>query len=150
MDSRSGSGTDVPRAEDPRTGLMRTSREWARALSTRDVDQIVSYWSEDAVVLPPDRPAVVGLSAIRQYVAGSLATPGFSVTWEPEFAFVDETGTVGYLLERSRFTFPDPSGAVRSQDGKTVTVWRKAPDGHWKCVVDIWNGSPPGPVLPPR
>jgi len=29
---------------------------------------------------------------------------------------------------------------------KSVTVWRKGPDGRWKCVVDAWNDdAPPRP-----
>lgn len=133
--------------EDERTELMRTSREWARSIEARDVDRILSYWTEDAVVLPPDLPALVGHSAIRKYVAESLATPGFSIHWEPEFAFVSGDGTCGYLVERSRFTIPDSSGSIRSLKGKTVTIWRKSPEGKWKCALDIWNGHPSDHVL---
>jgi ketosteroid isomerase-like protein len=27
--------------------------------------------------------------------------------------------------------------------GKVVTIWRKEAAGDWKCVIDIWNESPP-------
>jgi len=35
-------------------------------------ERILSYWSDDAVVLPPGLPAVVGKAALRQYVEGSM------------------------------------------------------------------------------
>ncbi|MCI4342112.1 MAG: nuclear transport factor 2 family protein, partial [Thermoplasmata archaeon] len=98
-------------------GLMQTSREWAKALGSRDVEKIVSYWAEDAIVMPPDKPALVGRSAIREYVTQSLAIPGFSVDWEPELAFISEQGDLGYLVERSRFTLPDATGAQVTQHG---------------------------------
>ncbi len=30
--------------------LMALSREWSKLLSTKDVDRIVSYWADDAVL----------------------------------------------------------------------------------------------------
>lgn len=119
-------------------------------MASLDVDKIVSFWAEDAIVMPSNQPALVGRSAIRQYVAQSLATPGFSVTWEPELAVTSGEGDFGYLVERSRFRFPDSSGAVVTQNGKTVTVWRRNSAGQWKCAVDIWNGNPSDPALPLR
>ncbi|MCI4333432.1 MAG: DUF4440 domain-containing protein [Thermoplasmata archaeon] len=128
--------------------LLQTSRAWAKALGSRNVEKIVSFWSEDAIVMPPDQPALVGKSAIRQYVAQSLATPGFSVTWDPELAVVSEGGDQGYMVEASRFTFPDSAGVLATRYGKTVTVWRRTPGGDWECVIDIWNGNPSQGVLP--
>lgn len=102
----------------------------------------MSYWADDAIVLPPDRPAVVGKAAIRDYVRAGQAVPGFSVTWEPEQATIARSGDLGYLIEHNRFTFADPTGAVRTQFGKAVTVWRKDANGSWKCVIDTWNSNP--------
>ena len=90
---------------------------------------------------------MVGKEAIREYVRQSLAIPGFSITWEPEQAFIADGGNLGYLVERNRFTFVDQSGKLHTQEGKAVTVWVKDL-GKWKCVVDIWNGNPSGYVVP--
>lgn len=122
--------------------LMNTSREWARVAATGDIDRIASYWADDAVVLAPDQPAIVGKAAIREFVRASLQIPGFSLTWAPESATLSDDGTMGYLLERNRFTFADAAGGVQTQHGKAVTVWRKHSDGAWKCVVDVWNSDP--------
>jgi ketosteroid isomerase-like protein len=123
-------------------GLMRTSRRWAEVLRSRDLEKILSFWADDAIVMPPDQPALLGKAAIRQYVVECLAIPGFSITWEPEFARVGGRGDIGYLVERSRFTLPDVTGALVTRYAKTVTVWRKNPAGEWRCVIDIWNGNP--------
>ncbi len=63
--------------------LMQVSREWAQAAASGDLERIVSYWADDAIVMPPDLPAVVGKSAIRYSVRAGQAVPGFRVTWEP-------------------------------------------------------------------
>jgi len=130
--------------------LMQTSRDWARVSATGDVDLIVSFWAEDAVVLPPDQSAVVGKHAIREYVRQSLAMPGFSLTWEPEQAVIAIGDDLGYIVERNRSTLVDASGTLLTKYGKVTTIWRKDSAGQWKCVVDIWNGNPSEHVLSSR
>ena len=93
--------------------------------------------------MPSDEPAVVGKAAIRKFVRASFATPGFSVTWEPEQASFANDGNLGYLIERSQFTVNGADGTLLTLHGKSVTIWRKASTGAWKCVVDIWNDNPP-------
>jgi len=132
-----------------RTALIETSREWARAAAGGDVERIVSYWADDAVVFPPDQAAVAGRASIREFVQASMKIPKFSVTWEPEQARLSASGDMGYLVEHNRMSFADASGVVHTQVGKAVTVWRKDPSGVWKCVIDTWNNSPTERVLPP-
>ena len=127
---------------NPREALMNTSRDWAAATASGDLERALAYWTDDAIVLPPDQPAVVGKAAIRAYVQQAASMPGFSITWEPELAVVSENGDMGYMVERNRVTFNDAAGALQTQFGKAVTVWRLQTDGRWKCVVDTWNGNP--------
>lgn len=138
-----------PDLEAEKAALLQTSRDWAASVATGDVDRMLSFWSDDAVVLPPDRPAVVGKEAIRAFVTGMLSIPGFTITWEPEHATISPSGDIGYLIERNSASFTDSTGARVTQLGKAVTVWRKDAEGQWKCVVDTWNNVPSHPVLPP-
>ncbi len=135
-------------SEAERASLMQVSRDWARAAATRDVDLILSFWADDAIVLPPDQASVVSKKAIREYIRQSLAMPGFSITWEPEQAFIAAGGKFGYMVERNRLTFLDESGKLRTQEGKAVTVWAKDLVDKWRCVIDIWNGNPSELALP--
>ena len=104
---------------------MQASRDWAKASATGDVELIISFWADDAIVLPPDQTAVVGKEAIREFVHQSFSIPGFSLTWEPEQATIAVAGDLGYLIERNRSTFSDASGTLRTQYGKVTTIWRK-------------------------
>jgi ketosteroid isomerase-like protein len=141
--SSTGSGS-----ENDAAALMQTSRDWAKAAAAGNVDEIVSYWSDDAIVLEPNRPALVGKQAIRGMVEASMKIPKFSITWEPERASISKDGEMGYLIEHNRVTLADSTGKVRTMYGKAVTVWRKDASGRWKCVVDTWNDSPTEKVLP--
>jgi ketosteroid isomerase-like protein len=120
---------------------MNTSRAWSSSVATGDVDKIVSYWTDDAVVMMPGEPLRRGKSQIRAYVAASLRTPGFSISWEPLEGVVSPSGDIGYLIERDHLTFPDGHGGTIKQTGRGVTIWRKQPDGSWKNAIDISQPS---------
>ena len=136
---------------DPHAGeaaLMATSRAWAQAAASGDLERVVGFWADDAIVLAPDQPAVVGKAAIREFVKQSTAIPQFSITWEPEQARLAASGELGYLVEHNRVTFADSAGVRHTQFGKAVTIWRKDATGAWKCIVDTWNNGPTERVLP--
>ena len=64
-----------------RMRLLRRDAEWATVASEgRDVERILSFWTDDAIVLPSGLSAVVGKAALRQYVETSLRIPGFRIT----------------------------------------------------------------------
>jgi uncharacterized protein (TIGR02246 family) len=124
---------------DAASEILRVDSEWSRASQSRDLDRILSYWAEDAIVYPPGAPALVGKAAIREYVAKSLEIPGFAISWKTDHAVVSKSGDMAYGTGTNRVTFPGPDGKPITVDGKAVTVWRKQTDGSWKCVIDIWN-----------
>ena len=53
------------------------------------------------------------------------------------------SGDLAYMIERNVITVNDSLGNPVTTHGKVVTVWRKAADGSWKNVVDMWNEAPP-------
>lgn len=129
-----------------RAALLSTDKEWAAAAASGDVERTVSYWTDDAILLPAGTRPLVGKEAIREFVAASFRTPGFSVSWEstePKFA----TGRdLAYMVGRNKFTVRGPDGNLVTTTGNAVSIWRKEPDGAWRCVIDIGNADPPGDV----
>jgi ketosteroid isomerase-like protein len=125
--------------------LLARDAEWA-ALSSqgRDVDRILSFWTDDAHVYPPGLPAVSGKAALRGYVEGALAIPGFHISWTSTEATLSPDGQLGYLLSTNTVTAPGPGGQLVTSRGRAVTLWRREPDGEWRCAVDIWNDDPVG------
>ena len=128
---------------DPKVRLLERDRDWSAVASEgKDVERILSFWTNDAKVFPPGAPVVVGKQAIREFVTGSLSIPGFRISWEPEEAFVAPSGDMGYTIGRNHLTMPDSAGNLHTESGRGVTVWRREPDGAWRCVIDIWNSGP--------
>jgi len=120
--------------------LRQRDLAWAEvAAEGRSVDAIVSFWSDDAVVVPPGAPEIRGKAAIREYVQQSLATPGFRISWNPSTATVSSDGKLGYTTGENVVSFSGKDGKPATIKGRYATIWRRDKSGDWKCVVDIWN-----------
>ena len=122
--------------------LMQISREWSQIASTADVEKTLSYWADDAVVMPAGQPILKGKIEIRKMVEESFKTPGFKISWEPQSVEVSQSGDMAYLIEKETMTMNDSSGKTITQHAKGVTVWRKQTDGSWKNVVDVSTPEP--------
>ena len=132
-------------AEDPAVAaqaIKEADRSWLAAAAAKDVDRTVAFWTDDAVIQPPGQPAVVGKEAIRQYVSGAFAMPGFSIRWQSAEPVVAKSGDMAYSLATNEVSFQDPQGKPVTVRGRGVVVWKRGPDGHWKCAVDTWNAGP--------
>jgi uncharacterized protein (TIGR02246 family) len=125
-----------------REELLKTDREWAQAAATNDVERIVAYWTDDAVIYSPGEPPVEGKAAIRAYVGGSLKLPGFAITWTPKQAEVSQAGDLGYTTGTNAITVPAADGRTTTMEGRYVTIWRKGKDGKWRCSIDSWSPAP--------
>ena len=129
--------------ERERQRLLERDAEWA-ALSSegRDVDRILSFWSDDARVFAPGLPPFSGKAGLRSYVEGALAIPGFHIAWTTSEASLSPDGQLAYLLSTNAVTMPDPDGRPVTSHGRAVTVWRRESDDEWRCTLDIWNDGP--------
>ena len=131
--------------ERERQRVLEQDAEWAAVSSKgQDVDRIVAFWTDDARVFAPGLPAFSGKAALRSYVEGALAIPGFHITWSTSEANLSPDGQLAYLLSTNAVTMPGPGGQPVTTNGRAVTVWRREPDGNWRCTVDIWNDEPIG------
>lgn len=112
---------------------MAVSREWSQTVANKDYEKVLSYWSDDAIIILPNQASVKGKAAIRNMVEADSKNPAFSISWEPLEAHISEDGSMGYLLEQNKISLNDSTTFYN----KVVTVWRKSADGDWKNVVDI-------------
>ncbi len=125
-----------------RNRLLQRDAEWAAAASEgRDLEHVLSFWTDDAVVLAPGLPPVVGKDALRQYVQGSMEIPGFRITWTSTDVTFSPDGNLAYLFSRNEVTSNTPNGTPSTTEGRAVTIWRREADGEWRCAVDIWNAD---------
>jgi len=123
--------------------LMQTSREWSKVAASRNADSILSYWTDDAIVVSAGVQVLKGKDGIRGMVEGSFTQPGFQISWEPKSAEISKSGDLGYLLETTKLTMTDSLGKASVQNFNAVTIWKKQADGSWKCAVDVMSPLTP-------
>ncbi len=121
-------------------------RGWNDLLRTRNDSGIAELYAEDAVVLPPNMPRVVGRENIRKFWAG-LWPLNASLTLALTSVTVAQSGDLAVDEGNWVFELPTPQGAQRD-NGKYVVVWTKV-GGKWKVQRDIYNSDNPPPAPPP-
>jgi len=121
--------------------IRRTDTDWLAAASAHDLERTVSFWADDATILAPETPPVVGKDAIHKYVAEAFATPGFSIAWKTERVEVAASGDLAYATGTDRISSTGSDGKPVVVENNSVAVWRKGPDG-WKCIEDVMTPAP--------
>ena len=129
-------------AEADTKALRDLDAQWSAAAAAKDLDKTVSYYSDDAVVLPPNKPGAVTKEAIRASWKEDLASM-ISGSWKATRVEVAKSGDMAYVSGTYEFTAKDASGNPVKDTGKYLEVWEKQADGQWKCAADIWNSDLP-------
>ena len=139
-------------APDTRTADEAAIRDadiaWSKAAESKQLDGLIGYFLEDAVVLASNEPIVAGKEAIRKMFGGMYAMPGFSVKWQPTKVEAARSGDLGYSYGTYELSMNDPKGTPMLDRGKYATVWKKQADGSWKVALDMFNTDLP-PAAPP-
>jgi len=122
--------------------LRKLDAEWSAAASARDLDKTVSYYSNDAVVLPPNAPLATTPIAIRAQWKKDIDSM-ISGAWKPTRVDVAKSGDMAYVSGTYTFNFKDSGGKTVKDRGKYLEVWVRQADGSWKCSADAWNSDLP-------
>jgi uncharacterized protein (TIGR02246 family) len=118
--------------------------QWSKAAGTKDLDKTVSFYADDAVVLPPNGPSAKTKEAIRALwkdLIGSVT----SVSWTATRVEMAKSGDMACLSGTYELAMNDGT----KDHGKYCEVWEKKADGKWKCGTDIWNTDLPAPASSP-
>jgi len=119
-----------------RATLEKKTAAWVEAFNAHDADALAALYSEEAVVAPPNAPAIFGRDAIRAdnletFAAGNLAI-------ELEDLEIVVRGDLGYKAGRYRMRAEE----TLVDRVKYIEIWTKA-SGEWMLHRDIFNSSLP-------
>ena len=114
---------------------------WSKAAARKDLEKTIAYYSNDAIVLPPNAPIATTKDAIKKLWGDLLASPGLVISWKAPKVEVAKSGDLGFVSGTYDFAMNDASGKPTTDKGKYVEVWEKQADGKWKCGTDIWNSD---------
>ena len=129
------------------SAIRNLDTQWSKTAAANDLEGVVSYYTDDASMLPPNAPMATGKQAIRA-IWSTMLGPGVSVSWQVSKVEAARSGDLAYLMGAYLVTMKDPKGKPIEDRGKLLEVWKKQADGQWKTVADIFNSDLP-PAAPP-
>jgi ketosteroid isomerase-like protein len=112
-----------------------------QAINNGDINTALTYYSNDATLLPPDLDIIQGSNGIGNFWT-KITSMGlkFDTLTVAEVRPSDdgqEVHEIGrYFLKMER-----PGQAPVSEKGKFLFVWKKQPDNSWKIDTHMWNRS---------
>jgi len=117
-----------------------------KAALAKDFATWAALFLDDAVVNPPNEPAVKGRAAIRSWLEKFPPITEFTLKnvkmeGRDDLAYVLGTYTMPIVP-------PGTPGPVKDS-GKYVTVVRRQADGRWLVAVDMFSSDKPA-ALPPK
>ena len=122
-------------------GIEKLHKDDITATISRDVDALTALWDDDAVLLQPGTPPIVGKAAFHDFMRqASVKSPSIKgVEYVPNIRDIQVTGDVAY--EWGYFDAAQKSSdqqAPKSLRAKLLRVMRRQPDGSWKFTRVMW------------
>ena len=121
------------------TALRAALAAYFDAANASDAARWASLYTEDAVMMPPNSPAVDGRAAIESWLA---MLPVKISNAEGTALEVEGAGTVAYVRGTYLMSLqiPDVPQSV-PQQGKFLQIYARQPDGSWLLARDMWNAN---------
>ena len=113
---------------------------YVTAINSNDVDTLMSNLTDDIVYQAPGAPEVIGKAAVKDWVAGYF--DAYRTKWEK--TSIGFTLSGDWAFERYTYKSTDTdkkTGAVTSDVGKGINVFRRGPDGKWRVAIDGWSSD---------
>jgi uncharacterized protein (TIGR02246 family) len=121
------------------TEILARTRRFSEAFAAGDAAGVAALYTEDAVLLPPDAPTIVGRAGIEEFWGGLMKVGVQGV--DLETVRLDGSADVLHEIGRATITVRPADGEMITQLAKYVVVWERNPAGEWAMAVDIWNGE---------
>jgi uncharacterized protein (TIGR02246 family) len=118
--------------------VLARNRRFMEAFDAGDAAAVAALYTEDAVVIPPGSPMIIGRAGIEEFWGGLMKAGVQGVNLET----LRLAGSTDLLHEigRATITLRPPEGETTTQLVKYVVVWERDQAGEWALAVDIWNG----------
>lgn len=115
---------------------------WDNAWNAGDCEMLASLYTPDAVAMPPNTPASVGMNAMRL-----SCKKDFEQFKEENRSLVEDVRVSGNLAvargTQEASTTPKKGGNPVRDKEKWIVVYQRQTDGSWKILWEIYNSDLP-------
>ena len=136
---------DVPaflrQLADTRQTIADSYVHWTEAVKAKNLDAILSMYTDDATILPEEKDAVSGKNAVRAFYSDWLAQQDKLV--DQKFENINSVQEGSLLIDSTKYSGTMVrDGKEAPFRGKRLVVWKREFQGPWKILRDTWNTSP--------
>jgi ketosteroid isomerase-like protein len=129
-----------------RKAIADDQAQWLADFHSRDVEKIVSHYSDDAVVIDRGEPPAKGPQEAKKLYTEAAADPASSLDFAPLEIAIAASGDIGYVrgFYKAVNTVPN-TGKTAEEKGTYISIYKKQANGRWKVAVDIGSAETPAP-----
>jgi uncharacterized protein (TIGR02246 family) len=121
--------------------LNTLQRQVDAAIIAGDTESYVDLIADDAVLMPPDAPPVIGKDAIRSW-SDQMSRQFRFQAYKAVDHEVIVAGKWAFRRATADWTLTPAAGGQPIHDsGKFIIIYERQPDGSWRVARDIWNGN---------
>ncbi len=121
--------------------LVKLDDQWSAAAVKKDTDLVVSFYTDDATVYPPNDIIGTGHDGAKKIWGAMLSDPSLTISWKAQHGEIASSGDIGYTSGTYELSMKGPDGKPINDKGKFLCVWKKQSDGKWKALRDMWNSD---------
>ena len=95
--------------------------QWSKAAESRDLEKLLSFYADDAIVLPAHATIATTKDSIRNIFQKLLSIPGVALGWKPTKVTVAGSGDLAYSTGAHEMQAPDDTGkpSIMCRAGKS-------------------------------
>ena len=134
-----------PSVEEDIAAINELYKQATLACSSGEVELYLSLFTEDAVVMATEFPAIIGKEELRPAMEGLFSQFDLKLPYT-----VDEVEVHGdWAFARSSFQYSmtlKEGGETTTRAGKELDIFKRQADGSWKIYKESWSYDAP-PVV---
>ena len=134
-----------PSVEEDIAAINELYKQATLACSSGEVELYLSLFTEDAVVMATEFPAIIGKEELRPAMEGLFSLFDLKLPYT-----VDEVEVHGdWAFARSSFQYSmtlKEGGETTTRAGKELDIFKRQADGSWKIYKESWSYDAP-PVV---
>ena len=121
--------------------LLRSQLEQIEQITTPDIELYLSHFSDNAVLLPPNGPEVVGKQAALEFYKSAFhGAESLRIEYSDPIIEVSGRLAVRRYSGTADIRFDSSREEIRVAT-KYLDVLKKQPDGSWKIIVHAWGAN---------
>jgi uncharacterized protein (TIGR02246 family) len=122
-----------------RQAIGATDAEWSEAMTKGDIPAVGKFYTDDALLLPPDELIIIGKQGIENYYSTMKKAGEKIISMETNTADVGGSGDIAFETGTLLMTTQIGSKPASTDSEKYTSVWKHQADGSWKIRVSTWN-----------